>query len=290
MYFRNIAIMGLPRKGNSYKQTINRLIRFLWQYDCTIYVESRITQVYHLTGVASIDNDVIGQVADLAIVVGGDGSIIGAARDLARHGVPVIGVNRGHLGFLTDLKPANFENDLAEVLEGMFVTEKRPLIDVSVVEDGIILETHSCLNEAVIHPKQVAHMIEFEVFIDDKFMNSMKSDGLIVSTPTGSTAYALSAGGPIMNPDINAFCLIPMFPHTLSNRPIVISDTHAVSVDFLGDESSNVTIDGQKTVNVTPHQKVLIRKSATELTLIHLKSYSYYHVLREKLGWGSKLF
>ncbi|MBQ8706631.1 MAG: NAD(+) kinase [Succinivibrionaceae bacterium] len=290
MYFRNIAIMGLPRKGNSYKQTINRLIRFLWQYDCTIYVESRITQVYHLTGVASIDNDVIGQVADLAIVVGGDGSIIGAARDLARHGVPVIGVNRGHLGFLTDLKPANFESDLAEVLDGLFVTEKRPLIDVSVVEDGIILETHSCLNEAVIHPKQVAHMIEFEVFIDDKFMNSMKSDGLIVSTPTGSTAYALSAGGPIMNPDINAFCLIPMFPHTLSNRPIVISDTHEVSVDFLGDESSNVTIDGQKTVNVTPHQKVLIRKSSTELTLIHLKSYSYYHVLREKLGWGSKLF
>ena len=133
-------------------------------------------------------------------------------------------------------------------------------------------------------------MIEFEVFIDDKFMNSMKSDGLIVSSPTGSTAYALSAGGPIITPDINAFCLIPMFPHTLSNRPIVISDTHTVTVDFLGDESSNITVDGQKTLNVSPHQKILIKKSTEELTLIHLNNYSYYHVLREKLGWGSKLF
>ncbi len=290
MYFRNVAILGLPRKGNTYKQTINRLIRFLKESGCTVYIEPRIARVYHLTEVISMEVENLGSVVDLAVVVGGDGSIIGAARILGKRKIPVIGVNRGHLGFLTDLKPTNFENDLAEVLNGNYTSEKRPLIDVSIVEDGIVLETHQCLNEAVIHPKQVAHMIEFEVFIDDKFMNSMKSDGLIVSSPTGSTAYALSAGGPIITPDINAFCLIPMFPHTLSNRPIVINDTHTVTVDFLGDESSNITVDGQKTLNVSPHQKILIKKSTEELTLIHLNNYSYYHVLREKLGWGSKLF
>ncbi len=290
MFFQNIAILGLPRKGNAYKQTITRLIRFIHQYDCNLYVEDRIAKVYHLNDVASVDIDDIGQIADLAIVVGGDGSMLGASRCLSKYHIPVIGVNRGHLGFLTDLKPNNVENDLAEVLSGNYISEKRPLIDVCVMEDNIILESYQCLNEAVVHPRQIAHMIEFEVFIDDSFMNSLKADGMIISSPTGSTAYALSAGGPIMTPDLNAYCLIPMFPHTLSYRPIVINDTHQVTIDFLGDESSNVTIDGQKTINVSPHQKILIRKSEIELTLIHLKSYSYYYVLREKLGWGSKLF
>ncbi len=290
MDFSKPVILGLPRKGDSFKETICRLVRFLLGKGCTVYVERRIARVYHLTDVIPVDAENAGTVADLAIVVGGDGSMIGASRNLARTGTPVIGVNRGHLGFLTDLRPDSCEQDLQEVLSGGYVTEKRPLTDVSVSEDGIVLETRQFLNEAVIHPKQIAHMIEFEVFIDSRFMNSMKADGLIVSSPTGSTAYALSAGGPILTPDISAYCLIPMFPHTLSNRPIVISDSREVTVDFLGDEGSRVTIDGQQSINVSPHQKISVRKSSYELTLIHLKGHSYYDILREKLGWGSKLF
>lgn len=290
MIFNKVALLGLPRKGNSFKQTISRLIKFLQQQGCEVLVEDRIAKVYHLTDVISMPVDELGKSADLAIVVGGDGSMLGATRVLSRYKVPVIGVNRGHLGFLTDLKPAKFEDDLSEVLRGNFIAEQRPLLDVSVMEDGIVLETHQALNEAVVHPYKIAHMIEFEVYIDDSFMNSQKADGIIICSPTGSTAYALSAGGPIMTPDIEAFCLIPMFPHTLSNRPIVISNDHRVTIDFLGDEGSEVAIDGQITVTVTPHQKIQISKSAVHLTLIHLKNYSYYYVLREKLGWGTKLF
>lgn len=290
MFFKKVALLGLPRKGNSFKQTISRLVKFLKLNDCEVYVEERISKVYNISDVKSLPYDELGAISDLAIVVGGDGSMLGASRSLAKYKVPVIGVNRGHLGFLTDLKPTNFENDLKEVLEGKYIVEKRPLLEISVVEDGIILESYQALNEAVIHPKKIAHMIEFEVYIDDAFMNSQKADGMIISSPTGSTAYALSAGGPIMTPDIKAFCLIPMFPHTLSNRPIVINNDHKVTIDFLGDEGSEVAIDGQVTVNVSPHQKIVISKSKIELTLIHLKNYSYYYVLREKLGWGAKLF
>lgn len=291
MKFSKVAILGLPRKGNSVKQTIVKLIDFLKQNNIEVCAEKKMVDVYHLKEVEGIEPEKIGKNVDLGIVVGGDGSMLGACRNLAKFNTPVIGINRGHLGFLTDLKPNKIEEDLSSVInEGKFTVEKRPLIDVLITEDDIVLEKHQALNEAVIHPKKIAHMFEFEIYIDNQFMNSQKADGLIVSTPTGSTAYALSAGGPILSPDIKAFCLIPMFPHTLNNRPIVIYEKHEITIDFLGDESSEISIDGQVVVNVAPHQKVVIKKSQTALSLIHPHSYSYYSVLREKLGWGAKLF
>lgn len=290
MEFKKVAILGLPRKGNSVKQTIVRLINFLSTRQHEVYVEQRIYDVYHLKNVIPINPSDIGKTVDLAIVVGGDGSMIGANRNFEKNNIPVIGVNRGHLGFLTDLKPLHVEDELSLVLDGKYTVEKRYLLKVSVVEDGIVLESYNALNEAVIHPKKIAHMFAFEIFIDNQFMNSVKADGLIVSTPTGSTAYALSAGGPILTPDIDAFSLIPMFPHTLNNRPIVINDKHIITIDFLGDESSEISIDGQVIVNVAAHQKVMIQKSDAFISLIHPETYSYYNALREKLGWGAKLF
>ncbi|MCR4554443.1 MAG: NAD(+) kinase [Succinivibrionaceae bacterium] len=291
MKFSKVAILGLPRKGNSVKQTIVQLIAFFKHNNMDVYAEPKMISVYHLRDVEPLNTDSNSQRIDLAIVVGGDGSMLGACRNLAKFNIPVIGINRGHLGFLTDLKPNRIEDALSQVInDGKFTVERRNLMDVFITEDDIVLEKHQALNEAVIHPKKVAHMFEFEIYIDDQFMNSMKADGMIISSPTGSTAYALSAGGPIMCPDIRAYCLIPMFPHTLNNRPIVIYDKHTITVDFLGDESSEIAIDGQITVNVAPHQKVVIKKSQTILSLIHPTDYSYYNVLREKLGWGAKLF
>lgn len=291
MIFNKVAILGLPRKGNSVKQTIVKLIAFLKQHNMEIFAESKMVDVFHLKDVHSAEPSEIGKTADLGIVVGGDGSMLGACRTLAKHNIPVIGINRGHLGFLTDLKPTKIEEELYSVIiERKFSIEKRNLMDIMVTEDGIVLEKHQALNEAVVHPKKVAHMFEFEVFIDNEFMNSSKADGIIISTPTGSTAYALSAGGPIITPDIKAFCLIPMFPHTLNQRPIVINDRHEIGIDFLGDEGCEIAIDGQIVVNVAPHQKVVIKKSQTALSLIHPSNYSYYSILRDKLGWGAKLF
>lgn len=290
MKFSKVAILRLPRKGNSVKQTIVRLISFFKQNNIEVFAEPKMINVYHLRDVQPFVASAPDKV-DLGVVVGGDGSMLGACRDLAKYNIPVLGINRGHLGFLTDLKPNRIEEDLTRVvLEGKFTVEKRNLIDILITEDDIVLEKHQALNEAVIHPKKIAHMFEFEIYIDDQFMNSEKADGMIISTPTGSTAYALSAGGPIMCPDIKAFCLIPMFPHTLNNRPIVIYEKHVITIDFLGDESSEVAIDGQVTVNVAPHQKVVIKRSQNSLSLIHPTDYSYYAVLREKLGWGAKLF
>lgn len=290
MEFRNVAILGMPRKGMEFKATIRDLCAFLKKLDIGVSADERIAKRCSLENVETFTDGSVSRHADLAIVVGGDGSMIGAARDLAKLDIPVIGVNRGHLGFLADINPEGFEELLEPVLMGQYSTEQRTLLEVSVMDEDVIIETHAALNEAVIHPKAIAHMIDFEIFIDSDFMSSQRADGLIVCTPTGSTAYALSAGGPIMTPDINAYCLIPMFPHTLSNRPIVISDERTVSVDFLGSEAHVVTLDGQKNVIMTPHQNIIIKKSQTPLKLVHPKNYSYYHTLREKLGWGKKLF
>lgn len=234
----------------------------------------------------------LGEKCDLAIVVGGDGNMLGAARVLSRFDICVIGVNRGNLGFLTDLPPDAFEEQLAKVLDGEFNTEERFLLEAEVHRHGSLKASNSAVNEAVLHPGKIAHMIEFEVYIDDQFMYSQRADGMIVSTPTGSTAYSLSAGGAILTPNLQALILVPMFPHTLSCRPIVVdaSSTIKLVVSPENGENLEVSCDGHVTLSVLPGDEIIIRRSNEKLRLIHPKGHNYFHVLRNKLGWGSKLF
>ncbi|GLP97108.1 NAD kinase [Paraferrimonas sedimenticola] len=234
----------------------------------------------------------IGAQADLAIVIGGDGNMLGAARVLARYDIGVIGVNRGNLGFLTDLPPEGFEPQLEEVLNGEYDTEKRFLIEAEVVRQGEMNSSYTAMNEVVLHPGQVAHMIEFEVFVDDKFMYSQRADGMIVSTPTGSTAYSLSAGGAILTPNIDAFILVPMFPHTLSARPIVIDASSTIKLQVSPDSrvEQMISCDGHITLPVMADDQIVIRRSEQRLRLIHPKQHDYFEALRSKLGWGSRLF
>jgi NAD+ kinase len=225
-------------------------------------------------------------------VVGGDGNMLGAARVLARFDVAVLGVNRGNLGFLTDLSPENFQQPLAEVLAGNFVTEKRHLLEIAVHRHGSIKSSNSAVNEAVLHADKVAHMIEFEAYINDEFVYSQRSDGLIISTPTGSTADSLSGGGPILTPDLDAMSLVPMFPHTLSSRPLVVSGNSEIrlKVAETNDAHLQISCDSHVILAVMPGDDIYIRKHPTPLRLVHPPGYSYYHVLRNKLGWGSKLY
>lgn len=234
----------------------------------------------------------IGDKANLAIVVGGDGNMLGAARVLSRFDVAVIGVNRGNLGFLTDLAPDDFDSELEKVLNGEFITEKRFLLEAEVHRHGQIKSRNAALNEAVLHPDKIAHMIEFEVYIDETFAFSQRSDGLIISTPTGSTAYSLSGGGPILSPSLNAISLVPMFPHTLSCRPLVVDGNSRIKllVSPTNGSTLEVSCDGQVSLPVSPGDEILIYQSPDHLKLIHPKNYSYYNVLRGKLGWSSKLF
>ncbi|MGX5914516.1 NAD(+) kinase [Aliidiomarina sp. Khilg15.8] len=235
--------------------------------------------------------ETIGERADLAVVVGGDGNMLGAARTLSRYEIGVIGVNRGNLGFLTDLDPDNALEPLLRVLAGEYKTEFRYLLSASVDHEGLETGRNNAINEMVLHSDKVAHMIEFEVYIDNEFMFSQRSDGLIIATPTGSTAYSLSAGGPIITPHMDAMALVPMFPHTLSSRPIVVDGNSQVLIRVAqNNDPLQVSCDGHVTLAVAPGDEIIIEKHPRQLRLIHPVDHNYYHVLRNKLQWGSRLF
>ena len=239
----------------------------------------------------SVPRAELGAQADLVIVVGGDGSMLGVAQLLASHNVPVLGVNRGRLGFLTDIMPHEIETRLTDVLAGLYTEESRFLIECEVQRKGVVLSTGSALNDVVLHPGTAARMLEFELFINDQFVNSQQSDGLIVATPTGSTAYSLSAGGPIMHPSLNALVLVPMYPHSLSSRPLVIDADSTIRV-LVGKQRlivPHVICDGATGFPAHPGDELIVRKKHGALRLIHPLDHNYYETCRSKLGWGNRL-
>ncbi|WP_199609207.1 NAD(+) kinase [Flocculibacter collagenilyticus] len=288
--FKHIALIGKPNHKGTTK-SITQLYQFLTELEYQVSIEKRSSQQLQLNDIATLDLVEIGEQCDLAIVVGGDGNMLGAARVLARFDVAVIGVNRGNLGFLTDLDPHTFQEPLKKVLAGEYIEENRFLLDVSVHRHQTIKSSNTAVNEAVLHADKVAHMIEFEVHIDNEFVYSQRSDGLIVATPTGSTAYSLSGGGPIVHPSLQTLSLVPMFPHTLSSRPLVVSANSEVKllISLENDESLQISCDSHVTLSVMPGDEVIIKKCDLPLRLIHPKNYSYYKVLRSKLGWGARL-
>ncbi len=289
--FQTIALIGKAHHTGAHT-TLTRLYQFLTDLGHTVLVQDRIANELPLSQVTALPLHELGQKADLAIVVGGDGNMLGAARVLARFDIAVVGVNRGNLGFLTDLTPEGFETPLQQLLEGEFMREERFLLEASIHRHGEIKSSNSAMNEVVLHPGKVAHMIEFEVFLDGQFMLSQRSDGLIVATPTGSTAYSLSAGGPILTPNLDVINLVPMFPHTLSARPIVVDANSEIRLKIAPDNESElkVSCDGHVNLSVLPGDEVVVRKLPNQLSLVHPKDHNYFEVLRRKLGWSSRLF
>ncbi len=290
--FKTIGLIGKPNHSAA-ATTLQRLHTFLLALGFEVLVEQRTgRQLDNVPAENLVKLVDLGERADLAIVVGGDGNMLGAARVLARFDVAVIGVNRGNLGFLTDLNPEGFEASLEHVLSGQFIEEKRFLLEVEVYRHAELKSANLAVNEAVLHADKVAHMIEFEAFINNDFVFSQRSDGLIVSTPTGSTAYSLSGGGPILTPELNAISLVPMFPHTLSSRPLVVDADNEVrlKLSLENTDSLQVSCDSHVVLAVLPGDEVVIKKADKHLRLIHPKDYSYYDVLRKKLNWGSRLF
>lgn len=217
--------------------------------------------------------------------------MLNLAKVMATDQVPVIGVNRGKLGFLNDILPEELEERLAEVLAGDFTVEKRFLLDLFLREENGERHLGSALNDVVLHPGVAAQMIEFELFVDERFVYSQESDGLIVATPTGSTAYALSAGGPIMHPGLNAVALVPMYPHSLSSRPIVVDGDSEIRlvVARKGKLRPQLSCDGEERYTSRAGDILLVRKKSVPLQLIHPPSHSFYQACRSKLGWGSRL-
>lgn len=289
-HFQTIALVGKPRNLDAIA-THENLYCWLVNQGYRTLVDHRLNQ--HLQCVPKDDfHDLptLGQNADLAIVIGGDGNMLGAGRVLARFDISVLGVNRGNLGFLTDLDPEQFETALSAVLAGEYIKDHRFLLEVEVHRNGKIKSRNAALNEAVLHPDQVAHMIDFDVYIDDIFAFSQRSDGLIMSTPTGSTAYNLSAGGPILSPSLDAIVLVPMFPHTLSSRPVVVNANSRIKLIASPDNGHaiEVSCDSQISLPIFPGDEVHIYRSTSHLNLIHPKNYNFYRTLRSKLGWSSQ--
>ena len=233
----------------------------------------------------------IARAADMVVVLGGDGSMLSAARNLVPFNKPMLGVNRGRLGFLTDISPDLIAQQIKAVLSGDYSVEERFLLDVRVVRSGETVAEGDALNDVVVNSGTSAQMIEVELYIDGEFVNRQRADGLIVSTPTGSTAYSLSGGGPIMHPALDALLVLPMFPHALSSRPIVVKGNSEIRIDVLGRNSIHppVTCDGQVYMTARPGDSVVLSKKPHSLTLLHPPGHSFYASCRDKLQWSGAL-
>ena len=230
----------------------------------------------------------IGERADLAIVLGGDGTMLNAARQLARFEVPLVGVNQGRLGFLTDIARDDMLTSLDDLLCGRFTSENRMLLAAEVSRDGQNIASNLALNDVVVDKGSIGRLIEFELFVDREFIYNLRSDGLIVSTPTGSTAYSLSANGPILHPQVAGIALVPLCPHSLTNRPILVGDRNEIEIRIVRATDSRVHFDGQVTVDLQPDDLVRIRRSESSICLLHPPGYSYFAMLRQKLHWSEK--
>ena len=291
MEFSTVGLIG-KQAHQAANLSFKAIIVYLKQRGCRVLVEKHAASKLDSNGFESVSLSDIGKQADLAIVVGGDGNMLGAARTLAEYNVAVVGINRGNLGFLTDINPDDFERQLDSIFAGEGISEQRFLLEVEVFRNGQMQSKDSAVNEVVLHHGKVAHMLEFEVYLNDHFVYSQRSDGLIVATPTGSTAYSLSGGGPILTPNLDALTLVPMFPHTLSSRPIVVDANSTIKMKVSPDNRDNlqVSCDSHIVLTVLPGDEVIIRKNPKMLSLIHPKDYNYFNVLRTKLSWGTKLY
>ncbi len=285
--FRTIGVLGRVEK-KAVIESVHVLITFLRERKARIILESEVAAVLKCTECEVRPMEEIGGHCDLVIVVGGDGSLLAAARTLSKFDVPVLGINRGRLGFLTDVRPEDIEQQVGEVLNGKYLSDSRFLLEAEVERDGKVVASADALNDVVFKSGRSARMIEFELWVDGKFAYSQHSDGLIVSTPTGSTAYAMSGGGPIMYPNLDAMVLVPMFPHTLSSRPLVLDSRSELRLVVL-DCHPQISCDGQVHMNLHPGDEIYINKKPHRLKLIHPMDHDFYATCRDKLGWGGRL-
>ncbi len=288
--FNQIGIVG-RLESRSVELSVNRLLQLLQKLGKRYCIEQSLADVMSDLDCPAMDRQALGEWSDLIIVIGGDGTFLGAARDVAQFNVPMLGINRGRLGFLTDIMPSEMEERVEQVIRGEFILEDRFLLNVQVIRNGVVVAENCAFNDVVLHPGQSIRMIEFDLDIDNQFVYSQRSDGLIVSTPTGSTAYALSAGGPLVHPSMHALVLVPMFPHSLTNRPLVVgSESHlCIRVGYKNNLPPHVSLDAQNHLVLEHGDELHIFKYPQTVKLIHLESYNYFEICRTKLGWSNKI-
>ena len=288
--FERVILYARQHRANKgVNETLHRLIQLLEKQAIETYVDQD-TSAHFALNLPELPEAHMGKKHDLIIVVGGDGSLLSAARMAIKVNVPVIGINRGRLGFLTDILPQEIDTKLQDVIQGQYQEELRFLLHAKIHNENTVFFESDALNDVVFSRGNETHLVEFEMYIDKKYVCHYRSDGLIIGTPTGSTAYALSAGGPIMNPNLNAMLIVPLFSHTLSSRPLVIDNESEIDLLISKRNETNLILscDGHESHVVKQEQHVSVAKNTTQLRLLHSLDYHYYETLRIKLGWQSK--
>lgn len=292
--FRHVALVGKyqsPSHSSSATEqsstVLHGIANFLRTQGCGVVLEAETaahTGLQH--SFPSMDVDQLGQHCDLGIVVGGDGTMLGIARQMAKYGTPLIGINQGRLGFVTDIALDRYEEVLPSMLQGVYEQEARPLMHARVVRDGATVFEALAMNDVVVNRGGTSGMVEIRVEVDGRFVSNQRADGLIVATPTGSTAYTLSVGGPLMHPSIPAWLMAPIAPHTLSNRPIVLSDQTEVMMEVVSGRDISANFDMQSLASLLHGDRIYVRRSEHSVRFIHPVGWDYFATLRKKLGWN----
>ncbi|HEY3488287.1 MAG TPA: NAD(+) kinase [Gammaproteobacteria bacterium] len=272
------------------KDTLQRLYDFLRETGSDVYPDETCRDVLKpIDGKFHSLKDL--QNCDLAIVIGGDGTLLNSARVLAVHQVPIVGINMGRLGFLVDVSPGQMLDSLNDILRGRYITEERFLLTATVLRGDTVLAERLALNDIIINNQFQTRMIEFFTHVDGRYVNHERADGIIIATPTGSTAYALSSGGPILHPALSAIALVPICPHTLSHRPLVIDSSSEITIAVDPDckTIAQVSFDGQANIELKPADRIQIKRSSINAKLLHPRGYDFFDILRMKLNWGKQL-
>lgn len=288
--FKKIGIIG-KHGDDRVVDAINDVCKFLTDKQFEVYLDKITSELTPELPYEVLERQDLGRTVDLAIIIGGDGTLLNAARSLVSHDIPLLGVNLGRLGFLTDISPDDLQDKLEQIFNGEFDEEPRGLLHTRIYRQGELINQSSAFNDVVVHKWNGARMLEYETYIDNQFLNTTRSDGLIVSTPTGSTGYALSGGGPILHPSLHAIVLVPICPHSMAYRPLVVyADSEIkIIVKDCNQAEAQVTCDGQINLGLQAEDRIHITREEHLIRLLHPKSYDYYAMLRAKLHWGKRL-
>ncbi len=284
--FRHAALVG-KYQAQGIRGELEEIAHFLVRQGLEVSLERQTALNTGIDGFDALTVDELGHQCDFAVVVGGDGTMLGIARQLARFNTPLVGINQGRLGFITDISIAQFAEALAPIIAGDYIEERRTMLEGDVWRDGISIFEGYAMNDVVVSRGAAASMVELKVDIGDEFVANFRSDGLIIGSPTGSTAYALSAGGPILHPGIKGWVLVPIAPHDLSNRPIVLPDTGEISIEIVAARDASVSFDMQSLASLLHGDRIRVRRSANQVRFLHPQGWSYYATLRRKLHWNS---
>jgi NAD+ kinase len=284
--FRHVALVG-KYQAQGIRDVLEEIAQFLVRQGLDVSIERQTAMNTDMTGYTVLSVPELGRDCDLAVVVGGDGTMLGIARQLARFGTPLVGINQGRLGFITDVNVGHYAEALAPMIAGDYEEEHRTMLEGGVWRDGQCIFEGFAMNDVVVSRGAASSMVELKVEIGAEFVANFRSDGLIIGSPTGSTAYALSAGGPILHPGIAGWVLVPIAPHDLSNRPIVLPDTVEINIEIVAGRDASVSFDMQSLASLLHGDRVQVRRSPNQVRFLHPRGWSYYATLRRKLHWNS---